>query len=445
MIAKTEYEKTMSIHSSQGSTLLTTIQRDAFQAQLDRDDDGGNFTASDERFESLVILSAAYNEEAARPGKRALERGKFAEKMARETNPGTLLLIFNFYAKLFAPHQQMQAKVPTYSEIMFANNTLSQGEVMCFCSDFRIVPNLLTRNDVRNIWPFIGEELDADTVRVGKELSLQGFQELLVRVALLNGMTPDGRPKALCHDKQAHSAIAALVKWLHLDDRSAVKKKLDTVGKKTQQRLGSNSHEAPLSNPFKESDARRFKLLDSLHPTKVTITEMLTEANRKIKAVKKRGRRNANTNVTQGLVVLTSIMRKYHHSLKHTFASFESELITTSWLRFNRDRASGQISRTYIDAGDCIENHSYIFTLRIKNQTPHTLTITGLEFQSNTEEQAHTLSSSINGEGEPKQNHPVEIFIDTTHKHQEDNKSKLMLHPQAIRRVNVVVKAKIII
>ena len=67
MIAKTEYEKTMSIHSSQGSTLLTTIQRDAFQAQLDRDDDGGNFTASDERFESLVILSAAYNEEAARP------------------------------------------------------------------------------------------------------------------------------------------------------------------------------------------------------------------------------------------------------------------------------------------------------------------------------------------------------------------------------------------
>ena len=64
--------------------------------------------------------------------------------------------MFNFYAKLFAPHQQMTKKVPTYSEIMFANNTLSQGEVMCFGMDFRIVPHLLTRNDVRNIWPFIG-------------------------------------------------------------------------------------------------------------------------------------------------------------------------------------------------------------------------------------------------------------------------------------------------
>lgn len=114
-----------------------SISKDAFTKQLDCDDDNDNFTAADERFEPLVILSAAYNEEAARPGKRALERGPHAEKMARETNPGTVLLIFNFYAKLFAPHTQMQAKVPTYSEIMFANNTLSQGEIMCFCIDFR--------------------------------------------------------------------------------------------------------------------------------------------------------------------------------------------------------------------------------------------------------------------------------------------------------------------
>ena len=125
-----------------------TIQRSEFTQQLDCDDDNDNFTAADERFEPLVILSTAFNEEAPRPGKRPLERGEFAEKMARQTNPGTLLLVFNFYAKLFAPHQQMQAKVPTYSEIMFANNTLSMGEMMCFCADFRIVPNLLTRNDI---------------------------------------------------------------------------------------------------------------------------------------------------------------------------------------------------------------------------------------------------------------------------------------------------------
>jgi hypothetical protein len=154
--------------------------RSTFLQQLDEDDDNGSFTASDERFEQLIICTAEYNSEAARPGIKPLERGQFAEKMARETNSGTLLRIFNFYAKLFAPHQQMQAKVPTYSEIMFANNTLSQGEIMCFCTDFRIVPHLLTRNDIRNIWPFIGEELESETKRVGKELSFAGFMEFLV-------------------------------------------------------------------------------------------------------------------------------------------------------------------------------------------------------------------------------------------------------------------------
>ena len=250
------------------STLLSTtsdstvsILRGEFLHQLDCDDDGGNFTAADERFESLIICTAEYNGEAARPGCKPLERGQFAEKMARETNPGTLLRVFNFYAKLFAPHQQMQAKVPTMSEIMFANNTLSQGEVMCFCTDFRIVPHLLTRNDVRHIWPIIGEEHGGDDgKRVGKELSLSGFMEFLVRVSLLNGMTPDGRQKRLCEDKQAHSAMAGLVKWLHLDDRSAIKRKLATVGKSTQKRLASSSHEDTLGNPYTKSDDRRFKV-----------------------------------------------------------------------------------------------------------------------------------------------------------------------------------------
>ena len=420
-----------------------TIQRSEFTQQLDCDDDNDNFTAADERFAPLVILSAAFNEEAPRPGKRPLERGEFAEKMARQTNPGTLLLVFNFYAKLFAPHQQMQAKVPTYSEIMFANNTLSMGEMMCFCADFRIVPHLLTRNDIRNIWPFIGEELDADTKRVGKELSLDGFQELLVRVALLNGLTPEGRQKKLCDDKQPHSAIAALVKWLHLDDRSAIKHKLDTIGVKTKARLSSTSHEQVLGNPYTVHDKRRFTLLDSLHPKKITISEMLEEANRKLKATKKRGRRGGNVNITQGLAVLNKIMGLYHHSLKHSFVSFESELVTTSWKRFNRDRPSGQICRAYVDCGDCIEGIEYNFTLRIKNQTMNELCVIGVDYRSRVREAAalgataDALGRTLEDVASEIEQHPVQVTIDRT----DEKHKNLVLHPGATRRVDIIVRA----
>ena len=60
-----------------------SIHRTTFLAQLDQDDDNGNFTAADERFEPLVIASVEYDSECPRPGRKALERGQFAEKMAR--------------------------------------------------------------------------------------------------------------------------------------------------------------------------------------------------------------------------------------------------------------------------------------------------------------------------------------------------------------------------
>ena len=329
----------------------------------------------------------------------------------------------------------------------------------CLLICFSIVPHLLTRNDIRNIWPFIGAELDSgESKRVGKELDLTGFQELLVRIALVNGLTPDGRPKALCLDKQPHSAIGALVKWLHLDDRSAVKQKLATVGKKTQKRLSNASQENSMGNPFTKSDNRRFKLLESLHPKSTTVSEMIDEGNRKLKAVKKRGRRGGNVNLTQGLSVLTKVMKKYHHSLKHTFAAFESELVTTSWKRFNRDRSSGQICRTYIDAGDCVVNHEYQFTLRIKNQTNFTLNLIGLEYRSKMNREEREENDDNNDDNNNNNNdnnnnddnnnddnnalpHPVNIKIDATHKHHEDKDTKLVLHPHATQRVNIIVQA----
>ena len=47
----------------------TSLVRRRFNHQLDHDDFMGNFTAADERFEPLVVVSTAFNEEAPRPGK----------------------------------------------------------------------------------------------------------------------------------------------------------------------------------------------------------------------------------------------------------------------------------------------------------------------------------------------------------------------------------------
>ena len=442
-------------------------KRIAFIDQLEKDDDMGNFTAADERFEPLVVVSTAYNEEAPRPGKRPLERGDFAEKMARQTNPGTLLLVFNFYAKLFAPHQQMTKKVPTYSEIMFANNTLSQGEVMCFCSDFRIVPHLLSRNDVRNIWPFIGEEhggAHSEVKRVGKELSLEGFQEFLVRVALLNGLTPEGRQNKLCEDKMPHSAINALVKWLHLDDRMAIKHKLATVGKKTQQRLASSSHESSLSNPYTRFDANRFTMLRSLNPQRISIEDMIKAANSKRGATSSRGRRNATTAVTQNVSVVQKAMSKYHHSLKHTFARFDSELVTTSWKKFQRDRATGQICRAYVDCGDVCEGVDYHFTVKLKNQTKTAMCLKSLGLRGDgldgdqagtAHEDAEEGGSTVDVEGcmrdqagqkdhgdIDRQNIIVSLDTnDEAHESGRDGSGGLIFHPGSTRRLSIKVKA----
>ena len=160
----------------------------------------------------------------------------------------------------------------------------------------------------------------------------------------------------------------------------------------------------------------------------------------------------------QGLPELSRIMKIYHHSMKHTFASFVTELVTTSWKSYNRDRSSGQICRSYIDAGNCIENHRYEFKVRIKNQTNSTLHLTGVDFRSRAQDRK--LQGQLNSKEtyDFDETHPVTVEIDYS-KHvaaaaaltpaeellqqeqQHEHETTIVLHPHAIRRVNIVITA----
>ena len=265
-------------------------------------------------------------------------------------------------------------------------------------------------------------------------------------------MTPKDRQIQLCNDKQPHSAMAGLVKWLHLDDKSAIKKKLAVEGRNTQKRLSTKNGEIGLGNPYTRSDSRRFKLLDSLHRKQKTIDEIIKHANKKRNAVIKRGRRKGNVNLTQGLGPLTNAMSMYTHSMKHTFASYETELVTTSWKVFNRDRSSGQICRAYIDAGDLVENLDYDFKLRIKNQTNTTLHLVGVDFRSRVIERPPNLTKEEIFDF--NESHPVKIRIDhSQHKpaaltpveekkqQQKEHPNYIVLHPNTIKQISIIVTA----
>eukprot|EP00505_MAST-04D_sp_SCG-Rhode-Island_P004042 Stramenopile-MAST_4_protein_4042 len=345
-----------------------------FLDRLDKDDDGGNFTTADERHEVLRICKAYYDTELPRPGKHGtLENGERVEKMARQMEPGTLMQTFEFYAALFAPHQQLIKKVPTYSEIKFANNTLSQGELMCFCNDFELTPKVVSRNDIRHIWPYIQEEHAgvggvSNAKRIGKELSLEGFKQFLVRVAMVNMVAPQGRQVVLSRKQQPHEAVQALCDFLNFGNSRWIKKKIKTAGTVTQLRLGGQKK--AIQNPYTVHDSKRFKICYPPKKGDDSITGMIAAAKAKRELVAKPGHGLEST-LTVGVYKMA--MAFYKPSLKAIFKPFEAVPVLNEWVPFIRDRPSGQICRCYIDAGDVIVGHVYKFKVVLQNQSDCTV------------------------------------------------------------------------
>ena len=64
----------------------------------------------------------------------------------------SLRTAFEFYAKLQSPNQQMATRNVTYELMCFANETLSFHELVVWMRDFKVVPTLLTRGELRFLW-----------------------------------------------------------------------------------------------------------------------------------------------------------------------------------------------------------------------------------------------------------------------------------------------------
>ena len=94
---------------------------------------------------------------------------------------GPLVVAFLFYAKVLDPRVATGKYYPTFEDIDRASKTMTFTELLAFCWDFNIVPQLISRGDLRYVF---GQVHRARNEKIS-ELTFYQFEELLTRVALV--------------------------------------------------------------------------------------------------------------------------------------------------------------------------------------------------------------------------------------------------------------------
>lgn len=147
----------------------------------------------------------------------------------------SLRLIFNFYAKLQPPSNQLSTN-PTYAQIEYANETLSFFELLTLCRDFRVAPRLITREELKFLWKIINiKRMRGNETTLG-ELDFDEFIDFLSKIAIL----AYSKPGMLLMMETVHGLtptpalmIESIGQYMHLDDEDKVRYILQTTGRKT--------------------------------------------------------------------------------------------------------------------------------------------------------------------------------------------------------------------
>ena len=94
---------------------------------------------------------------------------------------GPLALAFVFYAKVLDPRVATGKYYPLFDSIDRAAKTMTFTELLAFCWDFDIVPQLISRGDLRYIFRTVSRDPDDKLT----ELTFGQFEELLTRISLV--------------------------------------------------------------------------------------------------------------------------------------------------------------------------------------------------------------------------------------------------------------------
>jgi hypothetical protein len=162
-----------------------------------------------------------------------------------ECSSGTnssLLDIFQYYAALEPPNA-LQAK--TFSDVLETNDTMELVEFHTFLRDFQVVPRLLSKKEVREVW----NSICADYVAAGhgtfKKMDFEVFRDAIIRLAVCafckNGLR-NMMTKVHGFSLNARHAVDYFCKYLHLEDVHWVKRHINIVGKESQGARNYRSH-----------------------------------------------------------------------------------------------------------------------------------------------------------------------------------------------------------
>jgi hypothetical protein len=160
-----------------------------------------------------------------------------------QTRNCSLCTIFFYYAKVQAPSTKIQKSCMTSDEEISARESLSFFELMMLLRDFRILPKLLTKDEVIFLYRIMCSQKKARR-DINVLLTFEDFKDFFARVAILIFNKPLVKKistKSTGKMPTFKDQINGLASYLHLDDMHWVRERIHTVGAESVRMVNSRS------------------------------------------------------------------------------------------------------------------------------------------------------------------------------------------------------------
>lgn len=148
------------------------------------------------------------------------------------------LLAFMFYAAM------QVSGTASFSATQLANETMTLYELDKFCRDFQIIPNLLSKHEIKALWGVYGVAYQQQYRKPLQAMTFADFQDFFVRMALY-AYSKRGMKRMIMAVNGHFPPPAMLVRYFctycNFDDYGKVKTRIRTVGAETQGALNFRS------------------------------------------------------------------------------------------------------------------------------------------------------------------------------------------------------------
>lgn len=147
----------------------------------------------------------------------------------------SLNTIFMFYARLTQDHN-----ISSFTAHDLANETMDSAELLIFCRDFNIIPKILTRDDILNIWKGVVRDRKND-IKAFIALDFMDFVDFFVKISICACNKTEVKKIILKENSdqmlEPYEQVVFFAQFLQLDDYNFVLNQIKTVGRASQGNL----------------------------------------------------------------------------------------------------------------------------------------------------------------------------------------------------------------